>query len=109
MNAAIVQSEIEGGVLLSEVSAGTVLNIQTKHRWYRMMYHGEGKAEISGHPKYCPEPVEVTIHGSTWGGPMLKVGYVGRGMHLEFRHPNYANPIVTSRIVDVWEVCKGGP
>jgi hypothetical protein len=35
---------------------------------------------------------------------MLKVGFIGRGMHLEFRHPDYAQPIVTSRIEDVREL-----
>jgi hypothetical protein len=32
---------------------------------------------------------------------MLKLQYVGRGMHLEFRHPQYAQPIVTSPIQDI--------
>lgn len=27
---------------------------------------------------------ECGITGSTWGGSMLKVGYIGLGMHLEF-------------------------
>jgi len=31
---------------------------------------------------------------------MLKVRFIGRGMHLEFRHPEYRT-IMTSRIVDV--------
>jgi hypothetical protein len=26
---------------------------------------------------------------------------VGRGMHLEFRHPAYERPIITSRIVEI--------
>jgi len=29
---------------------------------------------------------------------MLKMQYVGRGMHLEFHHPEYHQPIVTSPI-----------
>jgi hypothetical protein len=32
---------------------------------------------------------------------MLKIGFVGRGMHLEFRHPSYRTPIVTSRILEI--------
>lgn len=32
---------------------------------------------------------------------MLKLQYVGRGMHLEFRHPDYATPIVTSPIQEI--------
>jgi hypothetical protein len=32
---------------------------------------------------------------------MLKLQYVGRGMHLEFRHPQYATPIITSPIQEI--------
>ena len=32
---------------------------------------------------------------------MLKLQYVGRGMHLEFRHPEYSTPIVTSPIQEI--------
>ena len=32
---------------------------------------------------------------------MLKLQYVGRGMHLEFRHPEYATPIITSPIQEI--------
>jgi hypothetical protein len=32
---------------------------------------------------------------------MLKIRFVGRGMHLEFRHPAYRTPIVTSRILEI--------
>ena len=31
---------------------------------------------------------------------MLKLRYIGRGMHLEFCHPTYHN-ITTSRVVDI--------
>ncbi len=34
---------------------------------------------------------------------MLKLDFVGRGMHLEFHHPEYETPIVTSRIQEVRE------
>lgn len=32
---------------------------------------------------------------------MLKLQYVGRGMHLEFRHPQYPTPIITSPIQEI--------
>jgi len=32
---------------------------------------------------------------------MLKLHYVWRGMHLEFRHPEYPTPIVTSPIQEI--------
>ncbi|SPE31080.1 conserved hypothetical protein [Candidatus Sulfopaludibacter sp. SbA3] len=102
VNGHIVQSEIEGGVHLHDVQPGTVLEVMTQNRSYTLEYQGRGQALISGHPVFCPEPVLVSIHGSTWGGSMLKERYIGRGMHLEFGHPE-RQPITTSLIVDVRE------
>jgi hypothetical protein len=58
---------------------------------------------ISGHPQFCPLPVQVTIAGSTWGGSMLKMRFIGRGMQMEFHHPAYNTPIVTSPIQEIRE------
>lgn len=103
VNSNIVQSEIEGGVSLGDLPPSTVLEIQTQHHRYTAVFLGESQALISGHPEYCPEPVLVAIAGSTWGGSMLKLRYIGCGMHLEFCHPEYRTPIVTSRIQEVRE------
>src|ERR1700723_4313699 len=103
VNGGIIQSEIEGGVFLHDLPPSTVLEIQTMHHCYRAVLLGGSDAMISGHPEFCPEPVLVAIAGSTWGGSMLKLRYIGRGMHLEFCHPEYRTPIVTSRIQEVRE------
>jgi len=103
VNRNIVQSEIEGGVLLSALPPSTVLQIETQHHRYTAVLLGGSDALISGHPEFCPEPVQVAIAGSTWGGTMLKQRYIGRGMHLEFCHPDYRTPIVTSRIQEIRE------
>jgi hypothetical protein len=102
VNGRIVQSEIEGGVHLRDLTPGTVLEVRTRNRAYTIQYRGSGQALISGHPVFCPEPVLVDIHGSTWGGSMLKERYIGRGMCLEFGHPAH-QPITTSMIVEVRE------
>src|SRR5271168_1124151 len=103
VNRNIVQSEIEGGVFLEGLPPDTVLHIRTQHHFYTALLLGEGLALISGHPRYCPQPVQVIIAGSTWGGSMLKVRFIGRGMHLEFHHPAYSTPIVTSAIEEILE------
>lgn len=100
VNRNIIQAEIEGGVYLRDMSPGSVLSIQTQNRAYEMVVLGDGAALISGHPKFCPEPTEVQVTGSTWGGSMLKMRWVGRGMHLEFEHPLHRR-IVTSRILEI--------
>jgi hypothetical protein len=103
VNGNIVKSEVEGGVLLAALEPATVLEIRTQNHRYTAVLLGGSEAMISGHPKYCPKPVQVAIAGSTWGGSMLKQRYIGRGMHLEFCHPEYQTPIVTSRIEEISE------
>jgi hypothetical protein len=106
VNRNIVQSEIEGGVFLECLPPDTVLQIRTQHHFYTAQLLGEGAALISGHPQFCPQPVQVMIAGSTWGGSMLKLRYIGRGMHLEFHHPAYSTPIITSAIQEICEPMK---
>jgi len=100
VNSAIVRSEVEGGVFLDSLAPGTTLEVQTENRAYHIVAQGKGKALISGHPDFCPLPVLVGIHGSTWGGSMLKVGYLGRGMRMEFGHTPFG-VITTSRIREI--------
>lgn len=106
VNRAIAQSEIEGGVNLDGLRIGTRLYVQTKNTLYRIVKVEEGYY-ISGHSKYCPVPAFTRIIGSTWGGSMLKVGFIGRGMRMEFSDPRYIMPrgtITTSEIQVVTEV-----
>lgn len=103
VNRNMITSEIEGGVFLDQLQLNSVLFIQTQHRCYKAVMQGGNQALISGHPQYCPEPTLVAIAGSTWGGSMLKRHFVGRGMHLEFSHPEYSTPIITSCVQDVRE------
>jgi len=101
INGNIIRSEIEGGVYLKDLPEESTLEVVTQNRWYTLVVRRDGLALISGHPEFCPEPVEVRISGSNWGGSMLKAAYLGRGMHLEYRHPSFRGPIVTSAIVDI--------
>lgn len=87
---------------LAQLDEGTELEIRTENRRYSLIYRGRGRALLSGHPRFCPEPVMVRIHGSTWGGSMLKAEFIGRGMRMEFRHPDFQT-VLTSRILEIWE------
>jgi len=99
----LVASEVEGGVFLPDLPPHTVLKILTRNRCYTAVTLGRGQPLISGHPEYCPQPVLVAISGCTWGGSMLKLDYLGRGMHMEFKHPAFGAPIVTSEIEEICE------
>ena len=103
VNRNIIRSEIEGGVHLHDLRRGAVLEIETMDWTCRFQYAGEYGGWVSGHPKFCPEPVLVYIAGSTWGGSMLKQHFIGRGMHLEFLHPVH-RCILTSAILEIREL-----
>jgi hypothetical protein len=100
INRDFIRSEIEGGVYLEDLPDGTELEIRTENRCYRLLYCGQGQVLISGHPKFCPKPVLVKFQGSTWGGSLVRLAYIGRGMRLEFRHPEHQT-IITSPIVEI--------
>src|SRR6476646_3680110 len=100
LNRKIIESEIEGGVWLRDLCPGDLLEIETRDWICNLEYRGDYSALVSGHPRFCPVPVEVSICGSTWGGSLLKQHFIGRGMHLEFMHPAYQR-ILTSRIVEI--------
>lgn len=103
INGRLIQSEIEGGVYMDELDAGDVLVVETRNTNYRLVNHGSGRALISGHPEFCPNPVLVTVEGSNWGGSLLKASYIGRGMCLEFRHPIFQT-ITTSPVLRISQV-----
>jgi hypothetical protein len=94
--------ETADGVYLDELPLGTAIEVETDHHTYRVENCGDGKAVIVGHPKYCPEPVLVDLHGSTVGGAMLKLRFIGRGMRMEFQHP-VLGVISTSRVRQINE------
>jgi hypothetical protein len=103
VNEQIVRSEIEGGVHLADLKPGTRLELDTEHHSYSILNLGGGRVEICGHPRYCPRPTKVMLHGSNWGGSLLKASYLGRGMRLEFWHPAH-ELVTTSRIIEIRQV-----
>jgi hypothetical protein len=91
-------------VRIEDLVPGSWLQVTTQNTCYRILTLFGDTALISGLPLFCPRPILVTIHGSTWGGSMLKRRFIGRGMHLEFRHPDYSTLIVTSPIQETQEL-----
>lgn len=119
INRNIAKSEIDGGVYMHEhpdfvcaeikaqpvLPVGKTLLVQTGNTLYRIEKRGEKDFYISGHARYCPEPTKANIHGSTWGGSMLKMGWVGRGMNLEFSTEAHGT-ITTSTIAEITELSQ---
>lgn len=72
------------GLHLSNVAEGATVEARTRNHTYRIMKCPGRRGLISGHPEFCPEPVAVSIHGSTWGESVVKMGFIGLGMRLEY-------------------------
>jgi hypothetical protein len=96
-NRGIVGSEIEGGVHLADLPEGACLEVETENHRYLIVKTGGEAISISGHPRYCPDPIEVQLGGPVWGGSLLKSSFIGRGIRLEFWHPAH-DLVTTSRI-----------
>lgn len=92
------------GLYLETLATGSVLEIKTEHHQYRLVKDGDTHVRISGHPTFCPEPVEMVLEGSVGKRHPLstKPGFIGCGMHLVLKHPRF-DLITTSRIR---EICK---
>jgi len=102
MNQAICESELEGGVHLHDLPVGAVIEVETENHLYCLENRGDGQVLISGHPRFCAEPVLVTLQGSNWGTPMLKWRFIGRGMRMELIHPQLG-VIITSPVREIHE------
>lgn len=103
INSAIIRSDIDGGVELRNLATGAVVEVTTRNHTYTLENRGDGEVLISGHPTFCPDPVLVRFHGSTWGTPMIRGRYIGREMRMEFWHPLFG-VLLTSEVAEIREL-----
>ena len=107
MDSRAEQPAAEEGFYLKDLAEGAVVEFETQHHHYRIVKRADAQVRISGHPTFCPEPVEVQIEGSVGSRPMLtpNPGFIGRGMYLIFKHPTY-DRITTSRIREIHKLSQ---
>jgi len=76
------------GVTLMTLEACDVIRARTRNSVYEILLLDPktGRALAQG-GKYFAEPMEVTVSGSTFGGCILKRGWLGVGLRMEI----YAN------------------
>jgi len=79
---------------------GSMIDVETKSRHYRIECLGGKSIRVSGHPQYCPEPVAASLQGSVDQEGVLELGLIGCGMRMIFVLDN-AHPVTTSRVVHV--------
>lgn len=72
------------GIALRAMSPFDTIHAKTRNsEYYIFLIAPEiGKALIQG-GRFFAEPAEVTVSGSTFGGCMLKMGWLGVGLRIE--------------------------
>ena len=90
----------DAGVHLNSLGPGSIVDVQTKSRRYRIQYLEGDRIRISGHPLLCPAPTLARLFGSR-KGPKFGEGYIGCGMRLVFEREGDVHPVTTSEIIDI--------
>jgi hypothetical protein len=79
---------------------GSLIDVETTSRHYKIECLGGRTIRISGHPEYCPTPVEAELQGSVTREGMLEEGIIERGTRLAFLIGRQF-PVTTSRILNM--------
>ena len=97
----------EAGVFLEDTLTGTTVEVKTGNHSYLIQRAGDTTAFISGHPEYCPDPIQVALHGSRWLDSEMRKCYLAPGMRLQFMTQAGVS-VLTSPITEVRLVAAGG-
>jgi hypothetical protein len=91
------------GIWLNELKVGTVVTVTTEHNDYifRIICPQTGEVEIISNGSYFQKRQITRIVGSTSGGSMIRINWIGINMYLEIKESAQ-----TSRIVTTSEVQK---
>jgi hypothetical protein len=92
--------EIPAGVNPASLRPGSLIDVETKSRHYRIECLGGSAIRISGHPEYCLNPVAAHLHGSIDREGALQLGSIEPGRRLMFFLNGY-RPLTTSRVLSV--------
>jgi hypothetical protein len=83
------------GVSLRTLAPSETIHVGTANGHYRifLLNPESGRAMIQDDGRLFANPVEVKVSGSTFGGSMIKAGWIGVGLHLEISA--YGQRIIT--------------
>jgi hypothetical protein len=98
-----ISDELEG-VTLQTLKPCDTIHVRTYNSDYDifLLEPESGRALVCG-GEYFAQPVEATVNGSTFGGCMLKVGWLGVGLRMEFSASGQR--IVTSPVQELRVEC----
>jgi len=81
----IENCEENGGIDLSKLSIGTKIEVHTRNTIYNFEKVGElSEFKIKSNGRYFKKEKLINFPGSTFGGSMIKLYWIGNGMHMEF-------------------------
>lgn len=87
-------------VNLKTLAWGSLIDVETKSRHYRIECLGGDAVRISGHPEHCPRPVSAQLKGSINEHGMLELGLIKRGMRIMIRLNEHLS-LTTSTVVSI--------
>ena len=94
------------GVDLHELAAGTLIRLLTQNSEYRIVLLDPeaGRVQVEG-GRYFRTPTEAVLNGSSCGGSMLRMGWIGVGLQVELDYPLQPDQfvtVVTSPVEGFW-------
>ena len=83
------------GISVLDLEPLTVLRVDTRNSVYRIVISQRTAVFVQG-GQFFPEPSAAHLAGATFGGSLLKIGWIGVGMRMEICGDD--GPIVTSPV-----------
>lgn len=81
---------------------GSLIDVETTSRHYRVECLGGSAIRVSGHPRFCPTPVVAQLEGSVTSEGTIEDGVIERGMRLVFLFEE--QPVTTSKVLHIqWD------
>ena len=91
------QNDRVTGIDLRSLPAGTAVVVDTRHSRYRfVMLDESGRNALVEGGAYFPRATAARVEGSTLGGSLLKVGWIGLGLFVELSCGG--TRLITSRV-----------
>jgi len=100
-------AESNEAVHKSDLRRGDQLVIATENSIYSIVAGDDSLYSVSGgwFDREGPTPVQVPIHGCTWGGSVIQTGVLAaRGLRVEFANHVVTSPIRTFLVLRAGEV-----
>jgi len=96
----MIPCEAMGSVNLKSLAWGSLIDVETKSRHYRIECLGGDTIRISGHPEHCPRPVSAQLKGSINEHGVLELGLIKRGMRIMIRLNEHLS-LTTSTVISI--------